>query len=31
VSAKMGMFFTRKNKTNDAGMADVDWFRLTTD
>jgi len=31
VGAKMGLFFTRNNKTNDAGMVDVDWFRVTTD
>jgi beta-xylosidase len=28
VGAKVGMFFTRQNKTNDAGVADVDWFRI---
>jgi len=28
VGAKLGMFFTRDNKTNDAGVVDVDWFRI---
>ena len=28
VGAKVGMFFTRTNKTNDAGVTDVDWFRV---
>ena len=28
VGAKVGLFFTRQNKTNDAGVADVDWFRI---
>lgn len=28
VGAKVGMFFTRKNKTNDAGYVNVDWFRI---
>jgi len=30
VGAKLGMFFTRQNKTNDAGAADVDWFRISS-
>ncbi len=29
VGAKLGFFFTRQNKTNDAGVADVDWFRVS--
>ncbi|MFT3845984.1 MAG: glycoside hydrolase 43 family protein [Lacibacter sp.] len=28
VGAKVGYFFSRINKTNDAGFADVDWFRI---
>ena len=28
VGAKIGMFCTRTNITNDAGYADVDWFRI---
>lgn len=28
VGAKMGLFCLRTNKTNDAGFADVDWFRI---
>lgn len=28
IGAKMGLFFTRENKTNDAGYVDVDWFRV---
>ncbi len=28
VGAKLGLFFTRQNKTNDAGRVDVDWFRI---
>lgn len=28
VGAKIGMFCTRNNKTNDAGYADIDWFRI---
>lgn len=28
VGAKAGLFCTRKTKTNDAGYADVDWFRI---
>jgi beta-xylosidase len=28
VGAKVGFFFNRSNKTNDAGMADIDWFRV---
>ncbi len=29
VGAKVGLFYTRQNKTNDAGVADVDWFRVS--
>lgn len=28
VGAKIGMFCTRTNITNDAGYADIDWFRI---
>ena len=28
VGAKIGMFFTRDNLTNDAGYTDIDWFRI---
>ncbi len=28
VGAKIGMFCTRSNITNDAGFADIDWFRV---
>jgi beta-xylosidase len=28
VGAKVGMFCSRPNITNDAGFADVDWFRI---
>lgn len=28
VGAKMGMFCTRNNMTNDAGFADIDWIRF---
>lgn len=28
VGAKIGMFYTRTNITNDAGFADIDWFRI---
>lgn len=28
IGAKIGLFCTRKNKTNDAGFADIDWFRV---
>lgn len=28
VGAKIGLFYTRNNITNDAGFADVDWFRF---
>jgi beta-xylosidase len=28
VGAKVGIFCTRNNITNDAGYADVDWFRI---
>jgi beta-xylosidase len=29
VGAKVGFFFNRSNKTNDAGVTDVDWFRVS--
>jgi hypothetical protein len=28
IGAKMGLFCTRTTVTNDAGFADVDWFRI---
>ncbi|MBI1342273.1 MAG: family 43 glycosylhydrolase [Terrimonas sp.] len=28
VGAKIGLFCTRNNKTNNAGYADIDWFRI---
>lgn len=28
VGARIGMFFSRLNLTNDAGSADIDWFRV---
>jgi beta-xylosidase len=28
VGAKIGLFCTRTNKTNDAGFADIDWIRI---
>ncbi|MBE7169256.1 MAG: glycoside hydrolase 43 family protein [Williamsia sp.] len=28
IGAKMGLFCTRETQTNDAGYADVDWFRV---
>ncbi|TGE23437.1 glycoside hydrolase family 43 protein [Hymenobacter metallicola] len=28
IGAKVGLFCTRAGKTNDAGSADVDWFRV---
>lgn len=28
IGAKVGLFFTRPAKSNDAGTADVDWFRI---
>ncbi len=28
IGAKLGLFCTRKVKTNDSGFADVDWFRI---
>jgi len=28
VGAKLGLFCTRNIKTNDAGFADIDWFRI---
>jgi hypothetical protein len=30
VGAKFGLFATSTVKTNDAGFADLDWFRLST-
>ncbi|HSN60578.1 MAG TPA: hypothetical protein VLR49_06570, partial [Ferruginibacter sp.] len=30
VGAKLGLFTTCNAKTNDAGYADIDWFRLDT-
>jgi beta-xylosidase len=30
VGAKLGLYFSRDEKTNDAGYADFDWFRLGT-
>lgn len=29
VGAKTGFFFTRKNRTNDAGQVRLDWIRIT--
>ncbi len=29
VGARTGFFFTRTNKTNDAGQVRLDWFRIT--
>lgn len=29
IGAKVGVFTTRKDKTNDSGYADYDWFRIT--
>ncbi|MGG9972183.1 glycoside hydrolase family 43 protein [Ferruginibacter sp. SUN002] len=29
IGAKIGYFCTRDKKTNDAGYADIDWFRIT--
>lgn len=29
VGAKLGFFFTRTNKTNDAGQVRIDWIRFT--
>ena len=29
VGATLGLFCSRNNVTNDAGYADVDWFRIT--
>lgn len=29
IGAKVGLFATRPDKTNDSGFADVDWFRIT--
>ena len=31
VGAKLGMFCTRNNRTNDAGFAEVDWFRINSE
>lgn len=31
IGAKMGLFCTRSIVTNDAGYADVDWFRVTAE
>ena len=28
IGAKVGLFFVRNGKFNDAGSADVDWFRF---
>ncbi|HEX8249839.1 MAG TPA: family 43 glycosylhydrolase, partial [Pyrinomonadaceae bacterium] len=28
IGARVGLFFTRNGKFNDAGSADVDWFRI---
>lgn len=28
IGAKLGIFCLRKTKTNDAGFADIDWFRV---
>ena len=28
IGAKMGLFCRRKEKTNDGGFADIDWFRI---
>jgi Beta xylosidase C-terminal Concanavalin A-like domain len=28
IGAKAGLFCTRQVKTNDAGFADIDWFRI---
>jgi beta-xylosidase len=30
VGAKLGLFSTRTNITNDAGYTDIDWFRFST-
>lgn len=29
IGAKIGFFFTRPGKFNDAGSADIDWFRIS--
>lgn len=29
IGAKVGLFCTRAGKTNDAGSADIDWFRVS--
>lgn len=29
IGAKIGLYCTRASQTNDAGYADVDWFRIT--
>jgi len=31
VGAKLGLFFSRNNITNDAGFADIDWVRIEND
>ncbi len=31
VGAKLGLFFTRNDITNDAGYVDIDWFRIEAD
>ena len=28
IGAKVGIFCTRKDDTNDSGYADFDWFRI---
>ena len=28
IGAKVGLFCTRTTVTNDAGFADIDWFRV---
>lgn len=30
IGAKLGFFFTRPGKFNDAGSADIDWFRVSS-
>jgi hypothetical protein len=30
MGAKVGLFCTSTTKTNDAGYADFDWFRITS-
>ena len=31
IGAKVGLFCIRQGKTNDAGFADIDWFRMDND